>query len=95
MIVPMLGAPRYAQAGLDTDRAYAPRGYAARDALRHKWHRLRGSEPGGCFKSRLRPSLPPCKLVFNLAVLFLEGLGVLLLFAVGGRGDDLVDAFGR
>lgn len=40
MIVPMLGAPRYAQAGLDTDRAYAPRGYAARDALRHKWLRL-------------------------------------------------------
>ena len=73
----------------------APRGHAARDALRHKWHRLRGIEPAACFTSRLRPSLPPCKLVFNLAVLFLEGLGVLLLFAVGGRGDDLVDAFGR
>ncbi len=95
MIVPMLGAPRHTQAGLDTDRAYAPRGYAARDALRHKWHRLRGSEPAACFKSRLRPSLPPCKLVFDLAVLFLKRFGVLFLFAVGGRGDDLVDAFGR
>ncbi len=95
MIVPMLRAPRHTQAGLDTDRTYAPRGYAARDALRHKWHRLRGSEPDACFTSRLRPSLPPCKLFFNLAILFLEGLGVLFLFAVGGRGDDLVDAFGR
>ncbi len=73
----------------------ALRGHASRDAPRHKWHRLRGSEPDGCFKSRLRLSLPPRKLVFNLAILFLEGLGVLLLFAVGGRGDDLVDALGR
>ena len=95
MIVPILGAPRHTQAGLDTDRAYALRGHAARDAPRHKWHRLQGREPAACFKSPLRPSFPPCKLVFNFAVLFLEGLGVLLLFAVGGRGDDLVDAFGR